>query len=182
MLPKTFNCSLMTAAAVAIALPAAAEQISNANVYTRDVETHPSQGDVRVIEGATARLMTTADGVWASLDTRELTPGNAYTLWFVAINKPEACENTPCKAPDVLKLSDQTQSDVGYGDGLIAGPDGTGRFVAYRPVGELPQAWIGNGLQAPQSAEIHLVVRDHGPLIDGPGAGDDRDLPQRLQR
>lgn len=162
---------LMAAAVVALAAQASAEQASKvdaqANVYTNDVKTHPSRGDVRMIDGAKARLVTTADGVWASLDTRELTPGNAYTLWFVVINDPEACENTPCKGSDVLELSDRTQSDVGYGDGLIAGPEGTGQFVTYRSVGDLPQAWIGNGLQRPQRAEIHLVVHDHGPLIDG---------------
>lgn len=164
---KTFGCPVMMAAVVAIATQASAEQIANANFYSQEVKTHPSQGDVRVIEGAKATLLTTAEGVWGSLETRELTPGNAYTLWFVAINEPEGCENTPCDSSDVLERSDSTKSDVGYGDGLIAGPEGTGQFVAYQPVGDLPQAWIGHGLQAAERAEIHLVVHDHGPLIDG---------------
>jgi hypothetical protein len=131
------------------------------------VETHPSQGDVREIEGSEAMLLTTTKGVIASLETSELTPGNAYTLWFVAINNPGACENTPCKGSDVLGMSDKVESDVGYGDGLIAGPDGTGVFTTHRKKGEIPQAWIGTGLTKPESAEIHLVVHDHGPLIAG---------------
>ncbi len=161
----------VAAAAVAIAAPTFAEEATNpeieANVYTKDVSTHRSQGDVRPVEGATATLVTTKDGAWASFDTRELTPGNAYTLWFAAINRPDACEDAPCMAPDVLKRSDEVQSDIGYGDGLITGPDGTGQFVTYRSTGDLPKAWFGNGLQEPQGAEIHLVIQDHGPLIAG---------------
>jgi len=138
-----------------------------AKLYTKVVETHPSQGDVREIEGSEAILLSTSKGVFASLETSELTPGNAYTLWFVAINNPEACENTPCKGSDVLGMSDEVQSDVGYGDGLIAGEDGSGTFTTHREKGEIPQAWIGTGLLTPKTAEIHLVVHDHGPLIDG---------------
>ena len=135
--------------------------------YKEVVETHPSQGDVRAIEGSEAILLTTSKGAFASLETSELTPGNAYTLWFVAINNPKACKNTPCKGSDVLGMSAEVQSDVGYGDGLIAGPDGKGVFTTHRTVGEIPQAWIGTGLTQPEIAEIHLVVHDHGPLIAG---------------
>lgn len=135
--------------------------------YTKTVETHPSQGDIRDIPGSEAVLLTTAKGVFASLQTSELTPGNAYTLWFVAINNPTACDNSPCKGSDVLGMPDKVESDVGFGDGLIAGPDGTGTFVTHRPIGEIPQAWIGTGLTRPETAEIHLVVHDHGPLIQG---------------
>ncbi|MDX1400699.1 MAG: hypothetical protein R3245_02155 [Kiloniellales bacterium] len=135
------------------------------NIYHKEVETHPSQGDIRVIEGATAILSASEKGIFASISTKELVPGNAYTLWFVAINAPENCENSPCKGSDVLKLSEKTQSDVGYGDGLVAGPDGKGEFATFVPVGKLRQAWIGHGLQKPLSAEIHLVLHDHGPLL-----------------
>lgn len=138
-----------------------------AKLYKKAVETHASQGEVREIEGSEATLLTMPEGVGANLETGELTPGNAYTLWFVAINNPAACEHTPCKGSDVLGMSDKVQSDVGYGDGLIAGPDGTGVFTTYREKGAIPQAWIGTGLTHPETAEIHLVMHDHGPLIAG---------------
>jgi hypothetical protein len=163
--------SLAIAAAALVTVPAGAGSGSGtevkAQLYKKVVETHPSQGDVREIEGSEAILLTTPMGAFASLETSELTPGNAYTLWFVAINNPEACENKPCKASDVLGMSDKVQSDVGYGDGLIAGPDGTGIFTTHRKVGAIPQAWIGTGLTHPETAEIHLVVHEHGPLIPG---------------
>lgn len=139
----------------------------NGTLYKAVVETHPSQGQVREIADSEAILFTTSKGVIASLETNGLTPGNAYTLWFVAINNPKACENSPCKGSDVLGKSDKVQSDVGYGDGIIAGPDGTGTFTTHRKKGAIPQAWIGTGLTHPETAEIHLVVHDHGPLIPG---------------
>jgi hypothetical protein len=162
---------LALSATTAIALAATAGAHSGTAVkgqqFVKAVETHPSQGEVREIEGSKATLMTTADGIFVSLDTSGLVPGNAYTLWFVAINNPQACKNVPCKGSDVLGNSDAVQSDVGFGDGIIAGQDGTGTFTTFREKGAIPQAWIGTGLTHPETAEIHLVVHDHGPLISG---------------
>jgi len=148
-------------------LAAAGEGMGKVKIDRAVVETHPSQGDVREIAGSEARRIATEDGVFVSLDTRELTPGHAYTMWFVAVNAPDKCESTPCKPADVLKRSEIVQSDVGYADGLIAGADGTGQFAAFQPAGALPHAWLGTGLTDPAGAEVHLVIHDHGPLIDG---------------
>lgn len=164
---------VMVNGAMATALIVAAQTMSgqvyaggeSANVMHKHVETHPSQGDVRTIDGAEATLVTTKDGAFVSMSTRELTPGNAYTMWFVAINEPDKCETSPCKAPDVLQRTALTKSDVGYADGLVANADGTGRFAAHMPVGALPNAWFGNGYENAQGAEIHIVINDHGPLI-----------------
>ena len=139
----------------------------HAHHYTNHVETHPSQGDVRVIDNAKATLVMTKSGAFANIETSELVPGNAYTLWFVVINEPSACENSPCNANDVLKRTSMTKADVGYGDGLIAGNDGKGHFTTFRSLGELPQAWLGTGFTDPWASEIHLVVHDHGPVIAG---------------
>lgn len=143
------------------------KQVSEAHVYRVDVNTHASQGDVQKVEGAEATLLTTDKGAFASFTTRDLTPGNVYTLWFVAINDPQACESSPCGPPDVLERTAETDTDVGYAAGLIAGPEGTGRFVVHQPLGPIPQAWFGNEYTNAQSAEIHLVVNEHGPLVGG---------------
>lgn len=66
-----------------------------------------------------------------------------------------------------LERTAETDTDVGYAAGLIAGPDGTGRFVFHQPLGAIPQAWFGIGYTNAQGAEIHLVVNDHGPLVEG---------------
>jgi len=135
------------------------------SVFQSEVKTHPSQGKVRVVDGALAKLVTTRGGVYANLTTTELKPGHVYTMWWVVINNPAACRTSPCKPPDVLKRTATTNSDVGYADGIVAGRNGTGAFNSYLPGGKLRQGWFGNGLQNPTGAEIHLVINDHGPLI-----------------
>lgn len=161
-----FTLALVAASTLVIASMASKARAAGADakVYEKEVETHPSQGDVRAIKGSKATLVTTEDGFFANLDTHELIPGNVYTLWLVAINEPGACETSPCKPPDVLERTADTKADVGYGDGIIAESE-QGRFSSYQPMGELRSGWFGNGLQKPQAAEIHLVVRDHGPLL-----------------
>jgi len=167
------SCLTSSLVAVALFIPAqvwaadASGPHVHAHHYTKHVETHPSQGDVRVIEGAQATLVMTKAGAFASVETTELEPGNAYTFWFVVVNNPGECENSPCNANDVLKRTNMTKADVGYGDGLIAGADGKGHFTTFRPLGTLPQAWLGTGFMDPWGAEVHLVIHDHGPLIDG---------------
>lgn len=168
---KTLSRYPLAAAAIAaIAFQASskaaqAHSLEEAYVDQRAVETHPSQGDVRTVNGATATLVTTKRGAFVSVVTHELTPGNAYTLWWVVINKPGACENSPCSPDDVMQRMDVTKADVGYADGLIAGEGGIGHFTSHLPVGPIPQAWYDNGLENPQGAEIHLIINDHGPLL-----------------
>lgn len=165
---KSLFVSVFTASTLVASAAVAGEMASKATearLYQRPVETHPSQGDVRTIESSMATLLTTKEGVFAHLSTQELEPGNAYTLWVVVINEPEACANTPCQSADVLKKTAETKADVGYGGGTIAGPDGTGKFTGFVPVGKLSNAWFDNGLQKPTTAEVHLVIHDHGPLI-----------------
>jgi hypothetical protein len=136
-----------------------------------EVKSHPSQGDVKTVAGAKARLVRTAAGIFASLDTEGLITGHAYTLLLAVINNPAACGTNPCKPADVVGRSAETKSDiVGVADGTIVGEDGKARFASFQPVGELPEAWFGNGLQDPTGAEIHLVVHDHGPMLPELGA------------
>lgn len=146
---------------------------------TSTMKTHPSQGEVGIVEGSVARQINYADGMFVNVDTSGLTPGNVHTLWFVAINNPAGCFDPSaveakkkknaedCTSFDVLKRTDVTDSDVGYGGGLIVGADGTASFSWHQPTGELTNAWFGNGLKQTEQAEIHLVINDHGPVIDG---------------
>jgi hypothetical protein len=66
-------------------------------VTTVDVETHPSQGDARVIDGTSAMLVASEAGIWVSMHTAELEMNHIYTLWVVVINNPEACASN-CNA------------------------------------------------------------------------------------
>ncbi|MEM7133273.1 MAG: hypothetical protein AAF702_43645 [Chloroflexota bacterium] len=133
-------------------------------VLMQDVRTHASRGDVTVVDGASAQIVHTGDGVLMNFDTAQLTPGNVYTAWWVFINDPSGCETIPCTPKDVLGNSDAVVSDLGYADGLVADENGHGSFSAYQPLGELSNAWIGNGFSNLGGAEIH-VINEHGPLV-----------------
>lgn len=132
--------------------------------YDSVIRTHPSQGEVRIVEGASASVFLTEEGAFARFDTTELIPGDVYTLWWVVINNPDACAEFTCTPPEVLGRSDELLSDLGQADRIVPETE-EGHFAAFLPVGELPDAWFGNGFTNPLGAHIHLVINHHGPLI-----------------
>lgn len=159
-LPKLF-----LAAASALALqfsPAVADTITSATI-----KTHPSQGDVSPVAGAKAIMATGTNGLFVSYDTNGLVPGNAYTLLIAVMNEPGECPALPCTPKDVLKRSDIVLTDVGYAGGAIASATGEASFNHYQPVGALQKPFFANGLMKSEGVEVHLVLNDHGPIIEG---------------
>ena len=154
---------VLTSLALIASLPIAAI----AGTAMQPVKTHPSQGEPAIVDGAEARMAMDDDGLFVSLKTDGLTPGNVHTLWLVVINDPVACETSPCTSKDVLKRSDIVSSDVGYAGGVIVDDEGYAEFAWHQEEGDLTGGWFGNGLQNLHSAEVHLVVNDHGPLLPG---------------
>lgn len=131
------------------------------------VETHPSQGEQRVIEGATASLVSSARGLGIELATLKLTPGHVYTLWVVAINRPGACSVSPCSSQDVLGNNEAVEADVTWGGGTVADASGQARFSAWVPAGRWHSSWFGHGYTAGEHAEVHAILNDHGPPLPG---------------
>ena len=123
--------------------------------------------------GATAQLVRRDAGVTFNLTTTNLRPGHAYTLWFVVINNPDACAASPCSAPDIL-LNPATESQITYGAGHVVGAGGRGAFAGSFGVGPLP-GWLPDvALTAPRTAEVQLVLNDHGSKLKGY-------LPEQIQ-
>ncbi|MFW6075726.1 MAG: hypothetical protein ACOC9Y_09030 [Chloroflexota bacterium] len=149
-----------------VALPAMMASASGKAVErsTAPVTTHPSQGPVTEVEGATARLLATDSAITTVLNTRQLDTGHPHTVWVVIINRPDLCEATPCDSADILERTDTVEANIAYGDGRVvhgrAAP-----FQARVPVGEIEGGWFDHELSNPRGAEVHLVVMDHGPLI-----------------
>lgn len=141
------------------------DMMSEMIVAATRVETHLSQGDIEIIDGGNATLMRSEDGIFATLSTDGLEDGHVYTLWMVMINNPEACAASPCTPPEILGNSDELQSEVTWGDGIIMSEEGRAEFTTYIPAGEVQEAWFGNGLTNPTGAEVHLIINDHGELI-----------------
>ena len=116
-------------------------------------------------EGARAKLTRTPNGISYAINTRNLRAGHAYTVWVLVINNPAACAASPCVPTDILK-NPETQSQVTYGAGHVVGSSGAAGFGGHIARGALPDGWLpGQGLDDPLSAEIHLVLNDHGPKI-----------------
>jgi hypothetical protein len=133
--------------------------------------------DASMVSGGSSTLARAKGGISASLQTSDLEPGNVYTMWWVIFNNPEKCEHpvpgiTSCGEGDVFgePLGETpVKVSVQYAAGNIVGETGTANFGAYLQEGELPeqpgQLVFGPGLINAKKAEVHLVVRDHGPVI-----------------
>ena len=141
------------------------DMMSEMMVAATHVETHPSQGDVEIIEGSSATLMRSEEGIFATMSTDRLEDGHVYTLWVVIVNNPEVCEASSCTPPEILGNSDELQSEVTWGDGIIVSDEGRAEFTIYLPAGDVQEPWFGNGLTNPTGAQIHLIINDHGELI-----------------
>jgi len=134
--------------------------------YAGYVVTHPETGAMAPVEGATAHIVRSAEGVTVQMHTMNLEPGNVYTAWWVLANNPDVCEASPCSGADFVGKAADAQTEVAYADGVIVGESGEAHFAAYLPVGEVTDdPWFGNGFTNPAGAEIHLVINSHGPLI-----------------
>lgn len=160
-------CFLAMIFAVGCAGAQPAEDENAAIVQDESVKWHAQSGEGEV-PGAKARLVRTDGNVNVSFEASDLNPGHVYTLWWVIVNDPEKCaaHPEPCTAADdVLGNTDGIQADLTYGGGIVAGESGTGTLSSHLAVGELSNAWFGNGFDSASDAEIHLVVNDHGPLI-----------------
>ena len=142
-----------------------------ANKSTVDV-INPILGEVT----GTSTLHRTNNGITVNYKTTGLTPGYAYTLWIVIWNSPENCA-TPNQCNDGdFTIADQVEVEVLYGGGHVVGNNGKGNFSArlneddvsgsINDLFGLPPA---GGLQSGNTlgAEVHFVLRSHGPKIPG---------------
>ena len=123
-------------------------------------------GNTGTVAGATAKLVRRDNGLAFQVHTRGLIPGNAYTLWLVVINNPDACATQVpfCSPVDVLQTP-PTDSQVLWAAGTVAGGSGQATFAGSAKVGPL-DGWLADrALTNPAGAEVRLIVNDHGPKI-----------------
>jgi hypothetical protein len=138
---------------------------------TSEVYTFPGGPDQVLIDGASASLVRTKNGVNFRVDTRSLVPGHAYTLWVVIFNDPGECLTAPgtCTPSDLFHPA--AKPDMLYGAGVIASGSGSATLAGRTRVGDVsgsvqaPVGLLSNGLIDPYGAEFHLVVHHHGPVI-----------------
>ena len=96
-----------------------------------------------------AILCTDGAGVHADMATTGLTPGNAYTVWFVYFDHPSLCQSTPCGPPD--GLGDNPTGAFGRMDSVVADQTGSASFSgSFR------------GLRLSSKSEVWLLIFGHG--------------------
>ena len=119
--------------------------------------------------GGYSTLRRTSDSVSYDLHTTGL-PAGAYTVWAVAFNNPAECIDG-CNAEDLLRT--EPNPAVFWSTGGVVEDDGVGDFHGQINAGEMPsepgQSIISaDGIADAQTAEIHLVVKYHGPASEDP--------------
>ena len=111
---------------------------------------------------------------WSSLTTRHHT--KAYTTWWVIFNNPSMCTTAPgediaCGSGDLA--NEAAEPAAIWAAGGVVGDDGgltmtSGLYRTADPLPDLDAEIDFKGLQrgwTSPDAEIHLVVRDHGPVV-----------------
>ncbi len=129
---------------------------------------------VNGVVAGTSTLHRNSSGITVNFKATGLTPGYAYTIWWVIWNNPENC-TTPGACTDIdFGIADAVQVEVMGATGHVVGNSGKGNFSAHlnenddsstvNPLFGLPGY---GGLLDAQKAEVHLVLRSHGPAIPG---------------
>lgn len=163
------RAAVAAAATVTATIVVSVATAAGADVQREPVRWHAQSGNPNlspVGDGATAQIVRTEEGLSYSLRTSGLRAGHAYTLWVVVMNNPGACATTPCGAPEIL-TNPAVGGQITYGAGHVVGGSGQAGFGGTLRAGAIPNGWLsGVGLTNPLGAEVHLVLNDHGPVLN----------------
>lgn len=118
-------------------------------------------------------LHRNANGISVNFKAEEVMPGHTFTVWWVVWNAPEECDG-PCDDPDFF--NPDVLVEVLYAGGNVAGNNGKINISAHLNEGDdsgsvnelfgLPDV-EGGALIDALTAEVHVVLRSHGPKIPG---------------
>ena len=126
--------------------------------------------------GKSLLLRKKEKGVAMALKTHMI-PNHTATIWWIIWNSPENCEGSPCGSDGDFENAGTgpggTALSMMYATGNIVRSSGVGTFHAYLKEGVI-QGSINDQVGVPdlplldaEKAEVHLVVRSHGPRIPG---------------
>ncbi|MDX1710297.1 MAG: hypothetical protein R3316_04085 [Rhodovibrionaceae bacterium] len=120
-----------------------------------------------------ARLLRTESGLVLNIAVDGLRKGHVFTVWWIVFNNPGACSAPGCGADD---LGDpDVNATVIWATGFATTRSGIGKgrttaahVTAVLNEGDLPPEPFGlpgddDGLEDATVAEIHAVIRSHGP-------------------
>jgi hypothetical protein len=164
-------CAILLSAAVAGA--AETRETAAASMVRESVEVsnHHVFNTSNVVDGATVLIRNFRDDVVeATVSTRALEPEVAYSIWWAIFNRPQYCVIPyECGLPDLeINGGDpRVRVSVFWGGGLVADMSGTANHSVRLLPGRTDRELFANsknyGLIDIRRAEIHLVLRTHGP-------------------
>lgn len=152
------SCGVVALAALILSQPALADELPLSWAKPSGMAPGP-------IEGSSVFLHRSAAGAAITLETSELKPGHAVTVWFVAIQAPENCETNPCSPMEAMGMEDTMNPIATNAGGAVVSDDGHIRVQGFLPVGEVTGNFYETTFTEPETSEYHIVVHDHGPLI-----------------
>lgn len=168
----TFIKAALAAVPALFLFPAIAEAGPvHADVFTfQQPDGSPAAGNI-VGHAALNRLQS---GVRLQINTTGLQPDAAYTVWWIIFNNPAACAPGGCTGADLGVRG--VAGSVMHATGGVANANGNAKFNAFLPIGFMHTnpsdeaaygAFIrqvrGAGLQNLTGAEIHAIIKSHGP-------------------
>ncbi|MBJ2173922.1 hypothetical protein JBL43_06710 [Aureibaculum sp. A20] len=116
------------------------DEINN-NLSIESIREAPDgpNGEFILIDGATSSLIRTENGITANFKTKQLIPGNAYTLWWIVFGE------TPGPPASLFAV------------GHVVGQGGNRDFSAHLNTSP--------NFKNPLTAEVHMVLRTHGAAV-----------------
>lgn len=175
-----FKVTATIAATLAIGFAAADPAAGAADVSHAPVVAFQAAGDVGggVLEpGSTfpptthgrATLTRGSDWIQVNIETSGL-PSGAYTVWWVIFDTPNGCTGA-CSDDDLF--NPDAHVSVFWATGEIVHRSGDGNFLARHRAGDDlgepgTQHILGDGSIEPSRAEIHNIIKYHGPASEDP--------------
>jgi hypothetical protein len=154
----------------------AAQNTESRNVKTSITKVVQFSNQSVTIPYAGASLVRNNEGVFGTISTSGLASGHVVTLWWAIFNDPRACAGAICAPPDLN--NPLVNGSLQFGGGALVGLNGRADFGGYLGVGDntgfyrlpmfpnMPDP--APGIVDAKGAEIHLVIRDHGPASSDP--------------
>jgi hypothetical protein len=168
------------AATVLVGLTGAARASAATSVSTAPVVAFQAAGDVGggVLQPGTlysppthgfATLKRGSDWIQVNIQTSGL-PAGAYTVWWVVFDTPEGCVRG-CGADDLF--NPDANVSVFFATGGVVHEGAAASFRSRHRVGDDlgepgTQQILGDGSLDPSRAEIHNIIKYHGPASDDP--------------
>ena len=174
MRKKTFWLALLAAlSAVALGFWPSGEVDAHGRARFQSAEVLTFE-DGTPVGGAT--LTRTRGGISLQVGTTELDGHGVYTVWWIYFTFPRKCTDPIVDVGSLCGLNDllsnpAVRATARYATGGIADKHGTLNLAAAWSRGAAPDGMdviVGDGkLRNVAGAEVHIIVRDHGPPEPG---------------